>query len=266
MGLGTFLIDRFGMRRKYQSFFERLIRVGAAGLGHGAPSSIPLLEERTIKDAFAKHASSELVIFDVGANEGDYTELVLGALRDRKLTIHAFEPDKDTMQRMKLRFVGNDRIRMVNNGLSDKPGTTSFYKYPGGRLSSVHDAEQHKSRYRTRPTEEIVTIELTTVDRYCQENGINAIDLLKIDTEGHDWFVLQGAREMIGSGRVRNIQFEFSEMNVVSRTFFADFWKFLSPQYELFRMCKDGLVPIGAYDSLLHEVYYVANFFAIAKK
>ena len=36
---------------------------------------------------------------------------------------------------------------------------------------------------------------MTTVDAYCFENNISEVGLLKIDVEGHDFFVLHGARQ-----------------------------------------------------------------------
>lgn len=36
-----------------------------------------------------------------------------------------------------------------------------------------------------------------------------SVDVVKIDTEGYEWNVLEGATEVIDSGRVDNVYFEF---------------------------------------------------------
>ena len=53
--------------------------------------------------------------------------------------------------------------------------------------------------------------------------------------------------------------------NITSGATFMMFWEQLSPGFDLYRMCKDGLYPISKYNGLRLELYYVVNFFAIAK-
>jgi hypothetical protein len=68
---------------------------------------------------------------------------------------------------------------------------------------------------------------------------------------------------MLRRGAIDHVQFEFSEVNLLSRTTFFDHWKLLHPQFTVNRLCQDGLYPIAAYEPVLHEVYHVANFFAV---
>jgi hypothetical protein len=53
-----------------------------------------------------------------------------------------------------------------------------------------------------------INVEIRTGDTFCAEAGISAIDLLKIDTEGYDYYVLQGFKRMLREKRIRVIQFE----------------------------------------------------------
>jgi hypothetical protein len=106
---------------------------------------------------------------------------------------------------------------------------------------------------------------LITIDDYCAEHGITFIDHLKIDTEGHDLFVLKGAQRMLRERRIGALQFEFSEMNLLSRTTFFDHWNLLQADYDVHRLCTDGLYRIERYDPLLHELYHVVNFYASLK-
>jgi FkbM family methyltransferase len=55
-------------------------------------------------------------------------------------------------------------------------------------------------------------VSVRTIDDFCAEQAIAEIDLLKIDTEGYDLQVLEGARSLLTRGRVR---FVYSEFNVL---------------------------------------------------
>jgi hypothetical protein len=52
----------------------------------------------------------------------------------------------------------------------------------------------------------------TTLSAYCREKGIDRIDVLKIDTEGHDLAVLQGAEQMLSKGAIRFVYVEFNDL------------------------------------------------------
>ena len=53
---------------------------------------------------------------------------------------------------------------------------------------------------------------MDTLDTYCERNGIERIDLLKIDTEGSEIAVLQGASRMLSSDAIRFVYAEFNEI------------------------------------------------------
>jgi len=82
------------------------------------------------------------------------------------------------------------------------------------------------------------------LDEYAQENSIDRITLLKIDTEGHELEVLKGAQSLLSKGAIDLIQIEFNEMNIVSRVFFRDNQKLLVG-YKAYRLLPTGAIPIG---------------------
>lgn len=268
MGLGKLLLDRLGMRMRYQPLFERMMRFGATGLGYGAPT-VGNQSKKLEETAFAmrrKPAKGEReVIFDVGANRGLYMDMVRRVSSPASLVLHAFEPDTVLSAELRERFADDPNVHVVSKGLSEIPGTAVFHKHAQDDLSSFHVAQDHPTHYRNTSVSSSFEVPLTSIDAYCTEHSIAHIHHLKIDTEGHDLHVLRGARNMLQERRIDNIQFEFSEMNLLSHTTFFEHWSLLHEHYDIHRMCYDGFYRIEAYDPLLHEAYYVVNFFAILR-
>ncbi len=265
MGIGSFVIARFGMKKRYMGLFERLIDIGASGLGHGQPFASKAVEEMAMHESLSKVGGRAITIVDVGANRGDYSELALRNTKAGDRRIYAFEPDPAVAAELVARFPNAEGLVVVTKALSDKPGKAPFYKQERDRISSLHDASSKPQTHGPQVVKEVVEVELDSVDGFCAANGIDHIDILKVDTEGHDHLVLKGASRMIAEGRIGSIQFEFSEMNITSGATFMMFWEQLSPGFQLYRMCTDGLYPIDHYNALRLELYYVVNFFAIAK-
>jgi hypothetical protein len=90
------------------------------------------------------------------------------------------------------------------------------------------------------------------------------ISLLKIDTEGHEFEVLLGARNAIDRGSIEVVHLEFNEMNVISRIFCRDFFELLK-DYSFYRMLPDGLLPLGPYTAVTCELFAYQNLVAILR-
>ena len=52
---------------------------------------------------------------------------------------------------------------------------------------------------------------MVTLDDFCTERDLDEIDFLKVDVEGSDWDVLQGAAGMLSKGAVNVVAIEISE-------------------------------------------------------
>jgi hypothetical protein len=153
-------------------------------------------------------------------------------------------------------------IRIFNIGFGERDEEANIYaNYKGSGAASLYK----EGFYNYRANENIVeAISLKTLDGFCSEQGIEKIDFLKIDVEGHELFVLKGAAQMLQSKKIRFIQFEFGSLHVFSRTFFKDFWDMLSPFYTICRVVGDGIVEIRSYSENL-EIFRTANFLAELK-
>jgi len=107
-------------------------------------------------------------------------------------------------------------------------------------------------------------VRLDTLDNFCKTNEIEKINFLKLDTKGHEYKILQGAKNMLEEKKIERIQFEFGGCNIDSKIFFQDFWYLLNSDYNLYRILKDGLCPIKKYDER-DEIFTATNYLAILK-
>ena len=209
------------------------------------------------------------VIFDVGANVGDYSVLVHSVIPSAR--IYAFEPAAPVYQELarRLSAIGNGaNVKAFNLGLSDEEKTVNLHSYTveGEAVSLISSIDR---RLPTQVVQVEVSdtekIEVRTLDSFCAAEGIKRIDYLKLDVEGHELAVLRGAQAMLDRRAISMIQFEFGPANIYSRTYFYDFWSMLSGSYDLFRIVPGGVVPITYYGEHL-EVFLTTNYFALRKQ
>ena len=167
---------------------------------------------------FKAHKNEFKVVFDVGARGN--TEF-LDIHPDCEY--HLFEPQKRYADHLKQ--VTKDRFNVYVNqfGLSDEPAKDQkFY-------ANVEAFEPHPW---IESTYEGDNYDLHTVSEYCWMHKIAQIDFLKIDTEGHDFRILLGAKDMLEQNRIKYIQFEYWDG-------VRKFHDMLSDKYEMHFMCED---------------------------
>jgi FkbM family methyltransferase len=198
------------------------------------------------------------IIFDVGAHSGDFSQLVCDL--DPRATVYAFEPHPATFARLLERSLPN--VECVNSAVGCRTGVASLYdtQSSGGSehastvMGVVDGVYYHSVESKQVP--------IVTIDAFLEQREISRISLLKIDVEGAELEVLKGAEKAIKAGKIDVIQFEFNEMNVVSRVFFRDFWEFLEG-YAFYRVLPYGLLPISNYRSFFCELFAYQNIIAL---
>lgn len=265
--LGRKLLGPTLGRARYQPLYETLYEVSLAGLNLGEGNDPRLSGERGVIELIAQRTSgdsSPATVFDVGANTGSYVRQLLEVF-GHTANIRAFEPAHQTFQILESRLEPRHNLRLYNLGFSDEQRQATLYSPgAGSKLASLHDIRGRLERVGMSATPP-ETVTLTTIDRFCAAEAIDRIDFLKLDVEGHELRVLLGAREMLETGRVAAIQFEFSAANLDSRTYFRDFYDLLSERYLLHRVLQDGLRPIARYKESYEVFKRATNYLAVLK-
>ena len=249
--------------KRLQPFWEFMLDVTLYGMNIG-PASLPLYSGETyllknLRKILRKKNDSVITVFDVGANIGDYA-LEAYSILGAATRIFCFEPSNATFEILKENTRCIDTIVAHHHGFSDRDEALELFSdKQGSGLASVYGRRLDHLGTHLRNRE---MVRLSTIDRFCRENNIMSINLLKVDVEGHEYKVFEGAAGMLDANTIDVIQFEFGGCNIDSRTFFQDFYYLLNPKYRLFRLAVDGIVPIDIYNEK-YEQFRTTNFIAI---
>jgi FkbM family methyltransferase len=192
---------------------------------------------------------------DVGANVGKWTALML-AQAPPDVRGLLFDAGKAAAQRLRERFTEDPRVKIVEIGLSSAPGEASFYE--------VEDAGGQSSLNQgiaiSNPTKR--TVKLSTLDIECPVWDFNPIDMLKIDTEGHDLHVLWGAKNLLERRAIKVIQFEYHQLwSRAGSTLRAAADYLAQFDYQLFLLKPEGLYTLDL--DRFGEYFACSNFVAV---
>ncbi len=176
------------------------------------------------------------VIYDVGFNDGDFTASVLETRPKGRVV--AFDPSRAAGAAHAARFASDSRVRFVNAALSSRAGEAEFHDY--GNMSSSLAARADLeaggvTSYR---------VPVRTLDEFAASNGEGPIDFLKIDAEGFDLHVLEGAGELLAGEQVDLFMFEYADGWISSRRFLEEACRYIAGKpYGLYRLYNGFLAP-----------------------
>ena len=236
---------------------ESVERKAAYLRGKGYHGGTPREEARWAHDLLG---SAPLLAIDIGGNVGHYT----AELRRRTsgVEVHVFEPSAVNVARLKARFSADPAITIVPAALSNSAGeATLFSDAPGSPLGSL---SLRKLDHLGIPFDVQETVSTQRFESYWRDHlGMRPLDIVKLDVEGHELDVLEGFGPAIDCVKV--LQFEFGGCNIDTRTYFRDFWYFLSEKsFDLYRIAPIGYEYIPEYRET-DEFFSLSNFVAVRR-
>lgn len=225
--------------------------------------------ERSIQLEFlnACIASGEQpLIFDVGANVGDWTASLLEIARDKgiagQVQVHCFEPVPSTYSLLSKRFEAisfGAHVTLIPKACSHQAAVMEmFVVEDGAGTNSLYPNSSPEKGRR-------VPVETTTVDIYCADNNVKIIHYLKCDTEGHDMEVMYGATRMLREEKIMALQFEYNHRWVFSGHFLIHVFEFVKDlPYEIGKITTQG---VEIYDEWCPEIerFFDGNYLLIHK-
>lgn len=249
--------------RVVQKYIERRIRKSQILAGIGSGGNVENSGEKSILKRLTSLKQDSYCLFDVGANKGDFTQIILTLFNNDNIQVHSFEPSKATFEFLK-NNIKSDKVILNNKGLGKEAGTFPFYTdRPGSGAASL---TKRKLDYLGVDFGYSEDVSIDTLDNYCNENNIKDIDLLKLDIEGHEMDVLEGSKEMLSRNVIKMISFEFGGCNIDTRTFLKDFYYLFNKHgFLLHRITPSGYFFLLDNYSEKLEQFRTTNFIGIRK-
>jgi FkbM family methyltransferase len=200
------LLARLG--QQVRSLFDKKYRRAFRNLRH-----LPRLEYRSVIDG--------------GANRGAFTDAFLRLHRPERLVL--VEAIPDLAEKLRARYADRSGISVVSAALSGQNGDARFEINRSEASSSLLPIDPRNTAWFSRDLTVARTVQVSTMTlpALMAEQGMQTVDLLKLDLQGAERFVLTGGNAVLD--RVRVIYSEvFFEQLYTGAWLFWEMNKFLS--------------------------------------
>jgi FkbM family methyltransferase len=151
-------------------------------------------------------------VLDIGAHFGEWGRTAIEAFPAAEVI--SFEPFPESFAVLQKNLSGNGRHTAVNVAAGDCAGELDFFLYQNSCLNSLtqRSAWSVKSNWNSMAS---IKVQVVRLDDWCEQANLQHVDLLKVDTEGFDLQVLQGAEGLFRQGRVRFVFVEFNDLQSI---------------------------------------------------
>jgi FkbM family methyltransferase len=213
---------------------------------------------------FKQYQQSEVVLFDVGANVGAYSQMFLdkGIQSNLQIYLHVFEPMQSCFEILQKKFFGLDWVTLNKLATSNQEGQGEiFYDTPGSSLASLH--HRNSDWVNLNKSERVETIRL---DTYIQKFGhaVTHIDFLKMDVEGHELYALQGLGSYLNGEFIDFIQFEYGGATLDAHCSLMELYEILTKAgFKVAKVMPMG-IEIRPYQPFMENFQY-SNYVAISE-
>ena len=194
-------------------------------------------------------------VVDVGANKGEWSDLVLSQASNNLSKVLLIEPGKAAFAIAQRKFEQDGRCTLLNVGVTDFDGMLAF--------NEEDNASETSSFVATFIGGDAMTYApVRKLDSILKEINFGYVDFLKIDCEGFDFKVISGASEQLKAQQVGILQFEYNFMWIkAGSTLKAAFDFLLSCNYEVYLLNDKGLSHFDV--DFYQEFFNYSNFVAV---
>jgi FkbM family methyltransferase len=142
---------------------------------------------------------SQFTIIQIGAFDGSAADPVRNYIETYGLKALLVEPQPDIFERLVKSYKGNPNVMFENAAISSNNGEAVLHRfkksagtpYMAGALASLSRETLIHNHHQMEGETEEVAIKLMTIESLMGKHGISSVDLLQVDTEGHDWDIIR---------------------------------------------------------------------------
>lgn len=188
------------------------------------------IQEKEAVLSLIKYFSPHWQIIDCGSNKLNWSEVLMehrdGSTEAGKYTIHSIEPNDKLRSYQQVKYDYNDNIKYYPYAAYNKSGHEIDFWYwenKNNGLSSIinnHKWEDELGEFRLHKKVKSITID--DVAHFLDE-----VDIVKIDVEGAEKFVVEGCEELMRTRKVKFIQVEYSPHYQFANTRFGEIIEFV---------------------------------------
>jgi FkbM family methyltransferase len=199
----------------------------------------------------------DATILDVGGNFGFMALQYAQKVPEGRVI--SFEPTHYALAKFKRNLKLNPelskRITVINSFVSAEVSIDPKIKaFSSWRVDNLNVDENTRHSWHLGIEKSTEGVGAVTLDSFCEINKINKVDLIKIDTEGHEAEVLKGARETMAN-HLPFVIFEVGQYVMVEKgidfTFYHDYFSKLS--YKLFNSRSKKSISLSNWKSEIPE-------------
>jgi FkbM family methyltransferase len=219
-------------------------------LGHDALADVTRIHPGTIR-----------TVFDVGAHIGQSAALFSDTFPDAQ--IHSFEPDPHSFAALRQLASGYPAVTAVNAAVGDREGEATFFVNTFSQTNSLLRPRDGAGQYLVATdgldVRQETTVGVLTLDGYCATHSIQQIDFLKLDTQGYELRVLDGAASLMSRHAIPLIYLEVGFVTLYEgQPLFPEVYQYLFDRgYRLVWLYESSfhshLYTIGANALFVHE-------------
>lgn len=247
-------------RRVFFTFNSVLLKLILKSLGYQNFGSHSYTGEKKFIQSLKKFKPK--VCIDIGAHVGEFSNLLIDELGCKVIS---FEPNRYSFKELKkLELQYKDNLKTYNYAITNKNKKT--YLYYGSNKSQLASLNKKFSKISFIQNKNKMKINGITLDKFFEKNKkIKKIDLIKIDTEGHELEVLKGAEKTIKKFKPSFIQLEFNWHQLYKNNSLLIFQKYLN-NYHPYRILPFGY-PLIKIDPHRPEnnIFHLSNIVFIKK-
>lgn len=155
------------------------------------------------------------VVIEAGANMGSETVLLSRMVGDAG-HVYGFEPNPYTYERLSMNVAINElkNVSIYDLAIGEKDGEVSFNIYPKGFCNPGMS-----SKYMSTPQTKKITVPQRTLDSFVAEKGISRVNFLKMDIQGAEMDLLNGADGLLERDRPTIFMEALREYNDITQLY-----------------------------------------------
>lgn len=196
-------------------------------------------------------AQSVAIIVDGGAYEGSFSREIARAFPNAN--IHAFEPTPASYSRLEQNTSIISAIIRHRLALGSKNDAAMLFVNASPLTNSLRKSTPSGHRYFSAfvADREVIEVQVVTLADFAHDNAVEAIDILKLDLQGHELEAIVGLGELIETVKIIYVEVQFVEL-YEGAPLFSEVESYLRNRglaffqfFDLVRSPKDGRLLYG---------------------